>query len=149
MTVGRKFIQLILFAICLSYFVFNKAAAQQKQPDNTRFQDSLVHKLVYIYAEQLPEPKGGMTTLFKQVTKKLKFPAGDADYAGRVIVAFVIEPDGKIDGERVIRDPSGNQQIFSKQIFQIIKTIKWRPARRNGKAVPFLYTLPISIDITE
>ena len=144
---GLRFNLLVIACICC--VSFNKTVAQQKMADNTGFQDTLLHKRVYTYAQQLPEPKGGPETLLKQLSKKIKFPPGDADYAGKVIVAFVIEPNSEIDGERVIREPSGNKQIFSKQIFAIVKTIKWKPAKRNGKAVPFLYTLPITIDIGE
>ncbi|WP_295795628.1 energy transducer TonB [Mucilaginibacter sp.] len=97
----------------------------------------------------MPRPKSGLETLIKQLSKTIRFPAGEAEYEGRVIVAFVIEPNGKIDGERVIREPSGDKQIFSKQIFEVVKSIKWKPAKRNGKAVPFLYTLPVTIDVGE
>ena len=144
---GLRFDLLVIACICC--IGFNKAAAQQKRLDNTGFQDTLLHEVVYLSAEQFPKPEGGLEALFKLISKKLKYPKGDTLYASRVIVAFVIEPDGKIDGERVIREPSGNKQIFSKQIFAIVKTIKWTPAKRNGKAVPFLYTLPITIDVTE
>ncbi|MEP6610436.1 MAG: energy transducer TonB [Mucilaginibacter sp.] len=138
-----------VIAACLSFFIVNTATAQHKRLFNRRFQDTILHKFVYTFTEAMPVPEGGLQDFFKQLSKKLKFPQGDADYGGRVIVAFVIEPNGKIDGERVIREPSGNKQIFSKQIFAIVKTIKWKPAKRNGKAVPFLYTLPITIDIGE
>jgi len=147
MTVSRKFIQLIIFAICLSCLGLNSAEAQDKKP--TSFQDTLLHKVVYLSAEQLPEPQGGLEALLKQLTKTIRYPPGDVDFVGKVIVAFVIEPNGKIDGERVIREPSGDKQIFSKQIFEVVKAIKWKPARRNAKAVPFLYTLPVTIDLTE
>jgi len=147
MTIGRKFIQLIISAICLSCFVFKSAEAQDTKL--TGYQDTLLHKFIYTSADQLPRPKGGLEILIKQLSKTIRFPAGEADCEGRVIVAFVIEPNGKIDGERVIREPSGDKQIFSKQIFEVVKSIKWKPAKRNGKAVPFLYTLPVTIDVTE
>ena len=142
-----KFKLTIILTVIFLAIAFNDATAQNAK--STGFQDTLLNKFVYTYAEQLPEPKGGLESLVKLLTKSIRFPPGEADYGGRVIVAFVIEPNGKIDGERVIREPSGNKQIFSKQIFEIVKTIKWKPARCNGKAVPFLYTLPISIDISE
>lgn len=140
-----KFRLSIVLTTILLAIAFNDAAAQNV----TSFQDSLLHKVVYLSADQLPQPYGGLETLIKQLSKTIRFPPGEADYGGRVIVAFVIETNGKIDGERVIREPSGDKQIFSKQIFEVVKAIKWTPAKRNGKAVPFLYTLPITIDVTE
>ncbi|QKJ28660.1 energy transducer TonB [Mucilaginibacter mali] len=112
-------------------------------------QDSILHKLVYKYTDIPPSTVGGMEKLGRTLTKNFKYPPGDADYAGRVIVAFVVEPNGKIDGLRTIKDPSGNKLIFAKQLYKIAAMLKWKPGTCNGKKVPAMFFLPANIDIAE
>ncbi|MEO6631227.1 MAG: energy transducer TonB [Mucilaginibacter sp.] len=139
----------VLIFSCLLSFIIYTATSQNKPSIDKHLKDTILHKFVYTFTDVMPSPEGGLQNLFKQLSKKLKYLPGDVDYAGKVIVAFVIEPNGKIDGERVIRDPSGSKRIFCKQIFEVVKTIKWKPGTLNGKAVPVLYKLPVVIDLSE
>ena len=97
----------------------------------------------------MPEPVGGVEALSTLLRKKFKCPPGDVDYFGKVIVAFVIEPDGNIEGKRIVNDPSGAKKLFGSQLIRIISTLKWKPGKCNGKIVPVLYTLPLRVDFSE
>ncbi|MCR8561634.1 energy transducer TonB [Mucilaginibacter sp. BJC16-A38] len=149
MTVISKFNRFMIFAICLSCFVFNAASAQTKKFNCSVFKDTLLHKIIYKQADIIPEPEGGMAAVSRLIAKELKYPSGDSEYIGKIIIAFVIEPNGKIDGKRIIKDPSGKGQLLSKQLFKIIDEIKWTPAFCKGKAVPFLYSIPVNINLEE
>lgn len=143
MTVNSKFIKLIMFAICLSCFVFNEVSAQTIKFNCSVFKDTLTHKIIYKQADTIPEPEGGIQALSLAIARKLRAPV---DFSGRIIVAFIVEANGTIDGKRVIKDESGKEEVFGKQILNLINNVKWKPALCNGKAVPFLYSLPSSLN---
>ena len=54
--------------------------------------------------EQLPEFPGGMSAFVSWLTKNLKYPpeAQRSKTRGRVVVAFIVNRDGTISGERVL-----------------------------------------------
>lgn len=70
------------------------------------------------------------------------------DSFGRIIFAFVVEPNGKIDGERVVRSPVGRVDSLAKEFFNTMRSVKWRAGKCGGKYVLMLYLFPITIDIT-
>jgi protein TonB len=78
----------------------------------------------------------------------MTYPSTDAVVVDRVIVAFVVEKNGKIDGSRVIKDLSVNH-VLSRQLLKIVSGIKWSPGILNGRPVAVLYELPITIDLEE
>ena len=136
-------------AYCLMCLTSGTLLAQDKAIKCSGFQDTLLHKFVYRDVDQFPEVEGGMERLYGKITKSIKCPPGEIYYSTKLQVAFVIERNGKIDGKRTITDPSGNKQIFSKQVFNIIEHLKWQPGRCNKKAVPVIYILPVNIDFEE
>ena len=144
----KKLYPFAFISICLLLLI-SRANAQSKKSICPGFQDTVLHKFVYKVTDVIPEPQGGLEKIFKLINKNLKYPSGDAGYPGRVIVAFVIEPDGSIDGQRTINDPSGRKHVFSKQLLDILGSVKWKPGYCNGKAVPVLYLFPVTIDIGE
>jgi protein TonB len=75
----------------------------------------------------------------------MTYPSTDAVVVDRVIVAFVVEKNGKIDG---IKDLSVNH-VLSRQLLKIVSGIKWSPGILNGRPVAVLYELPITIDLEE
>ena len=90
-----------------------------------------------------------MKTIVKLINKDFKYPHDGIDYSGRVLVAFVVETNGTIDGKRVIYDPAGNDRLFSKQLLDILSSVKWKVGLCNGESVPCLYTFPLNIDLQE
>jgi hypothetical protein len=145
----NRFSIVLLATSCLVYFFPSVLVAQKRTIKCRGFQDTLLQKFVYRVVDQPPVIVGGMETLYKKLAKFFKYPKGASDYNGKVQVAFVIEPNGKIDGKRTIYDPSGKEHLFSKQIFSIIDHIKWQPGRCDKKVVPVLYILPVTIDFEE
>ncbi|WPU93266.1 energy transducer TonB [Mucilaginibacter sabulilitoris] len=147
---GRNKISLIAIIVTfLSCFVINNSFAQNSKNTCKGKQDSILHKFVYTTVDIMPEPQNGLKTLSDSLMKHLKYPTNKGDFQGKVIIAFVIEPDGKIDGQRVIRNLFGSDFTFSQQLFKIVKSFKWEPGLCKGKPVPVLYPLPINIGIQE
>ncbi|WP_158642845.1 energy transducer TonB [Mucilaginibacter ginsenosidivorax] len=129
---------LLTSLICLVFFASygqNKKVSAKKKAE----------RHVYDSVEKPPEPVGGLGDLTRLISRNLKFPNTCADYAGKIIVNFVIEPDGSIDNKTVMRDPSGDKHLFADQVFKIIESVKWKPGRLNGKPVATWYALPLTI----
>lgn len=132
----------------LSGLVSNGAIAQNKREECQGQKDSLLNKYVFHTADEPAKPEGGIEALYRMLAKRLRYPVEYDEYYGRVIIGFVVEPNGKIDGKRVIKDPVA-EKIFSKQLFKIIDEIKWNPAICNGRPVPYMMMLPVSIGLSE
>jgi len=132
---------------CLSFFGFSCQQKQSKSFNCVGFQDTLLHKFVYKTTDIPPKPVGGNETINKAITKYFKYP--DEDVSGKVLVAFVVETNGKIDGKRTIYDPSGKDSLFSKQLLTILDKVKWQPGICNGENVPCLYIFPLNVDLVE
>ncbi len=133
--------------LCLFFIVLFSAKAQQTLAPCTQTLDSVLHKTIYTTVDKMPEPIGGITVLNRTIYKQLKYPSGEGDYGGKTIVAFVVEANGKITGERAIRDPSGKRLLFSNQLIKIVKNLKWEPALCDNKPVAYLYILSVEIGI--
>ena len=108
---------------CLSGLVSNGAIAQNKRDECHGQKDSLLNKYIYYATDKRAEPEGGIEALYRILAKQLRYPVEYDEYYGRVIIGFVVEPNGKVDGKRVIKDPVA-EKIFSKQLFKIIDNIK-------------------------
>src|ERR1700753_2865806 len=91
----------IVSVVCALMLLGHTCNAQSAQQSNGcgRFQDTILHKYIYKFGDQPPEPVGGMSALYKHLSKNLKYLKGLDDASGRIIFAFVVEPGGKIDGE--------------------------------------------------
>jgi periplasmic protein TonB len=113
-----------------------------------RGQDSITKRTIYLDADIGPECEGGSAALLRRFNKSIKFPKTGltGPVESQYIVGFIVEANGEITGERVIRD---NTNQIGQQILKMVKSCQWYPARCNGKKVAFLYKLPVIIDIQE
>ncbi|MGN8070648.1 energy transducer TonB [Mucilaginibacter sp. 22184] len=133
---------IIFYLLC---FAFVDAFAQNSENTCEGKQDSILHKFVYTKVDEAPEPVDGFLKINEVITKNLKLPPS-TNYYGLTIIVFVVEADGQIDGQRVKRDPSGDEHLLGNQILRNIATLKWKPGKCNGKPVPCMYSIPINLD---
>lgn len=110
--------------------------------------DTLTGRIIYLTADVEPECEGGKAALMRSFNKGVRFPdsALTDDIQSKYIVGFIVEKDGQITGERIIRDHT-NQ--IGKQLLKAIKSNRWNPAKCNGKKVTMLYKFPVIIDIRQ
>jgi protein TonB len=97
----------------------------------------------YAYVEQPPQFPGGEKELMKWLSENMKYPpiAQEKGIQGRVVLRFVVSPDGSIGQVEVQRslDPS-----CDKEAVRVVKNMpKWTPGKQNGNAVFVYYTLPV------
>jgi hypothetical protein len=130
-------ISLLILFLCLAFMSVN--AQSKKNPDKTS------QRKVYTAVENLPEPEGGQEKLGAVLAKNVKAPSACETPAGRIVISFIVEADGKIDGYEAIRDPCGEKHPLADAMFKAVKTLKWKPGKMKGKPVAVRYTLPMCI----
>jgi hypothetical protein len=64
---------------------------------------------------------------------------------GLVAVEFVIEKNGEIGEVKALHDPGFGLGDEATRVVKLMveKDIKWIPARKDGKKVPFRYMVPV------
>lgn len=99
----------------------------------------------FVIVEEMPTFGGGDINEFRinYVQKNLKYPdvAAENGIQGRVIINFVVEPDGRVSNVKVVRgvDPS-----LDKEAVRVVSASpKWKPGKQRGKPVRVQYTIPI------
>ncbi len=106
--------------------------------------DSLTKKSVYTSADILPQNEGGQDSLFRSF-RRIKAGNVAGDYSPTLVVAFIVDTNGIIIGERIL---TGNIEI-GQQILNVIKSFKWKPAKCQGKNIDMLYKFPVIIEVRE
>jgi len=91
-----------------------------------------------------PQFPGGMEAFYKFVGKEFKIPKG---FSGKdkVILTFVVKPDGELEGIKVIKDAGFGTGEEAVRIMK--KSPKWNPGLKDGKPVRIQYHLPIQLDV--
>ena len=102
-----------------------------------------VTQKIFDVVEQQPSFPGGQTALLQWLQRNIHYPpvAEENGIQGRVVVSFVVEPDGSITNVQVVRgvDPS-----LDKEAVRVTKAMpKWQPGKQNGQAVRVKYNLPV------
>ena len=102
-----------------------------------------VEKKIFEVVEQQPSFPGGQGALMSYLNSHINYPAvaQENGVQGRVIVQFVVEPDGSISQVKVARgvDPS-----LDKEAARVVNGMpKWIPGKQNGQAVRVRFTLPV------
>ena len=97
--------------------------------------------------EQPPSFPGGNAALMSWLSSNIHYPpvAEENGIQGRVVVSFVVEPDGSITNVQVVRgvDPS-----LDKEAVRVTKAMpKWQPGKQNGQAVRVKYNLPVTFKL--
>ncbi|MBR0488740.1 MAG: TonB family protein [Prevotella sp.] len=102
---------------------------------------------VFDVVEKMPSYPGGNGALQKWLASNITYPAAAAENGveGRVIVAFVVEPDGSVSDVRIARgvDPSLDREALS-----VVKRMpKWIPGMQNGSPVRVKFNVPVTFKL--
>lgn len=102
-------------------------------------QGSLIHDFV----EQMPEYPGGMDALYAYLNGSLAYPrrALDNQVQGKVLVSFVVMPDGSVQQARVER---GIGYGCDEEALRVVEQMPaWNAGIQNGNAVAVKMLLPL------
>jgi hypothetical protein len=99
--------------------------------------DLLTGKMIYTTFDEPAANEGGRAKLYKALSNVTlgTIPNGSST---QFTISFLVDVDGRISRERVVRDEVGK---IGEQMLKIIKSFKWTPAMCNGKKVATLTTL--------
>ena len=101
----------------------------------------------FIRVEEMPEYPGGESALLAFIAKNTIYPeeAIRNNIAGRVILKFVVNPDGSVGRIEVIRSID---TLLDQEAIRVIGTLpRFRPGKQNGIAVPVWYSVPVNFKI--
>jgi TonB family protein len=103
---------------------------------------------IFSEVEVPPQFPGGEKMLMEYLFTNIKYPksAFENKIEGRVVVRFVIDPDGSVVNPTIVRslDPACDQVAI-----QVIEDMpKWTPGMNGGEAVSVYFVLPISFKLT-
>lgn len=114
------------------------AEATAKAPDTEK---------IYNAVEEQPKFPGGNAELYKVISQNIRYPemAAQNNIQGRILVQFIVEPDGSIGEVKVVR---GKDPELDAEAVRLVKTLpKFSPGKMNGQAVRCWYTLPINFKL--
>ena len=151
-TIFRQFILLLAFTCAMGALAqTNNATQNSSQPEplqSTNEGDSIAERVftgkIYDVVEEPPSFPDGSRALMSWLTENTHYPSeyGDICISGRVVLSFVVEPDGSISNINVVRsvDP-----LLDKEAIKVVKSMpRWIPGKQNGKEVRVKYNLPVS-----
>lgn len=120
-----------------------EAAANVKVMDNNDTDEIL------LIAEEMPEFVGGTHAMQKFISENIQYPrqAMQLRLQGRVMVAFIVDKEGKIKDMEVLKGVGGGCELEALRVISLMP--KWKPGKQNGQNVAVRYTLPIKFALSE
>ena len=109
--------------------------------------DSNVKELVGDVVEPQPSFPGGQEALLKFLKENVKYPEqAEADsISGRVVVSFVIKPNGSVTDPRIEKSV---HPLLDAEALRVISLMpKWESGHQNGIPVSIRYNLPITFEL--
>jgi len=105
------------------------------------------HQYEFKATEVIPEFEGGIDAFGHFLTRNVRYPqyAREHKIQGRVIITFVVEKDGSLQGIKVAR---GVEKSLDDEAVRVIKMCpKWSPAYFYGIPVRVQYSVPINFTV--
>jgi protein TonB len=101
-------------------------------------QTTIPEEDIRIFAEFMPEMKGGITKLYSEITypKQAKI----AGIQGKVTVQFLVNKKGEVENPRILRGIGGG---CDEEVLRAIKLMKFSPGIQNGDFVRVKMTQPV------
>lgn len=99
---------------------------------------------VFTEVEVPPTFPGGMGAMMAWLSQNVRYPAyaQEMNVQGRVLVKFVVLPDGSLDQVQIAK---GVSLDLDNEAIRVVKAMpKWTPGTIDGKPVKVLYTIPVT-----
>ncbi len=101
---------------------------------------------IYTTSDVLATNEGGQLAWAKRFEKEVTFDTIKRIINPTVVVAFIVDVDGSIKGERVVVDETNRVGL---KMLEVAKSFKWTPAACMGRKVASLRKLKTFIDPAE
>ena len=77
------------------------------------------------------------------IVERIRIDENDVEN-GRMIIKFDVELNGSVSNVEILK---GINRAIDKKVVKVVRSMpRWRPAKLNGKAIKYKYTLPIVFD---
>ena len=109
--------------------------------------DQIIGEAPFVAVEQMPVYPGGDAELFKFIYSHIVYPeAAKAEkIEGRVILRFIINPEGNVEGISIVR---GVHPLLDNEAVRVLKLVPpFKPGMQGGKAVNVWYSLPVTFKL--
>ncbi len=115
-------------------------------PTNAKLEE---RREIFKVVEQMPEFPGGNAELFKFLGKNISYPkaAAKKGLEGMVVITFVVEPDGRITGAKVVKQVSDDIDAEALRVINAMP--KWQAGLQRGIKVSVQYNLPIRFELDD
>lgn len=119
-------------------------ATKTQEYENVEFvEEEAKEAEVFIVVEEDPQFPGGDEARARFFQENIVYPkvAKEASIDGKVIVSFVVEPDGRITNVKVER---GKAPALDEEAVRVTKLMpKWKPGKQRGNPVRCRFTMPV------
>lgn len=106
--------------------------------------DVVIREAPYIVVESMPKFPGGDAALLQLIKDNTRYPEElkKDKIEGRVIIRFLVTPEGNTDGISVLK---GVNPLMDAESIRLVKSLKnWTPGMQGGKAVYVWYMVPVT-----
>jgi len=99
---------------------------------------------VYTSVASLPEFPGGLEAFGKFLSSNIKYPASarEQKIQGRVIITFIVEKDGSLSSERIVRGITDDLNNEALRVMML--SPRWKPGMQGNRPVRVQYSVPIN-----
>ena len=106
----------------------------------------------FVIVEKMPTfRKGNLDTFRKWVQGEIKYPAEavQKNIQGRVVVSFVVEPDGSLGDIQLLQAPDKLLADEARRVIETSPAGDWSPGMQRGEKVRVKYTLPVDFRLPD
>ena len=111
-------------------------------------QDTTKSLPIFQFVDEIPEFPGGEDALMDYLTNNIRYPqkAADKGISGRVYISFVIDTNGNVVQEKVLR---GIDEL-NEEALRVVKSMpQWKPGKNHRMAAQVQYNLPIVFNLSK
>ena len=120
----------------------------QDATQSTAAKDNTAKKeVLWVIKENPALFHGGNKGWLEWVEENMRYPeeAKENGVQGRVIISFIINPDGTTSNAKIVR---GVHPALDREAMRLISIMpKWIPAKREGKCIKQKYTVPVTFKL--
>lgn len=100
----------------------------------------------FVIVEKMPEPKGGYSDFYKQLSSMLHYPppARRMGVEGKVFVEFVVNEKGELNDLKVVR---GIGAGCDEEAMRVLRLTSWSPGKQRGVPVKVRMTQVINFHL--
>ena len=135
------------YTLPVSFSLATNKATSPITPQINNSLNKVNEEPVYKAVKVMPSFPGGDNGLNNFLTKNIRYPkeAKESNVQGKVILQFIVEPDGALSNIKALRGPGPGLGAEAMRVMAM--SPKWTPGIQDGKAVRVQFTIPINFSM--